>query len=81
LWPQSARFEFPQGLGNKRIDRINVMLQGKTKIEGHDSEFVFVLPKPSTTANQTVLKKQRDTFPQRIQFSHAATAPKTASAR
>jgi hypothetical protein len=81
LWPQSLRFRFPEALGDKRMDRITVQLQGKTKLEGVESEYVFVMPKPVTTANQTVLKKQRDAFPKRIQFSHAGAVSKTATAK
>ena len=80
LWPQSSRAKFPEGTGSRRVDRMTVMLQARTRVGSEASEFVFVMPRPVTTANQAVLRKQRDAFPQRIQFASPAT-PRTASAK
>jgi hypothetical protein len=68
LWPCHARAKFPEDLGDKRIDRVTVSLQGKTKIEGADSEYLFVFPTSLTEANESLLKKTRDSFPQKIQI-------------
>lgn len=75
LWPRSAKASFPEDLGDKRVDRVTVSLEGKTKLDGGPGEYLFVLPTSLTEANESVLKKMRGSFPKKIQFVHGTPAP------
>jgi hypothetical protein len=74
FWPQHPTLKFPDNADTQRIDRRTIRLRGVTKIEGQDSEFVFVFPAPSSIAIRSVVRKQLDAFPRTIRFAHAQSA-------
>jgi hypothetical protein len=80
LWPGNPKRKFPEDLGGQRADRISVMLHARSRIEGEDSRYLFVFPRPVTTAFHSTVRKQRDAFPQWIHLSRSDAAPQTARA-
>jgi hypothetical protein len=69
MWPRTRKVSFPAVSKDVEVSQPEVSLRGRSKIEGQDSEFVFVFPTPLQESIRTVLERKRNGLPHRIELA------------